>query len=190
MDDYYNYTLRQARIDAGYTLKELAAMIGLTYCALRNYERFMNYPIQENAEKIAKILGKEVQVLFPESLREYVRQTKIERYGKKKMDALDFALRPDRRARKLEDETAENHRVVLEKEELRRRVQKILKTLPYREREIIKLRYGLENGYSYTLEEVGALFKVTRERVRQIEANAIRKLQQPSRSQELIGFLD
>ena len=67
---------------------------------------------------------------------------------------------------------------------------KVLKTLSYREREIIKLRYGLGDGYSYTLEEVGHIFKVTRERIRQIEAKAVRKLQQPSRSQELAGFLD
>ena len=73
---------------------------------------------------------------------------------------------------------------------LRNRINKILKTLSYREREIIKLRYGLGDGYSYTPEEVGHIFKVTRERIRQIEAKAIRKLQQPSRSQELLDFLD
>ena len=73
---------------------------------------------------------------------------------------------------------------------LRTRITKVLKTLSYREREIIKLRYGLGDGYSYTLEEVGHIFKVTRERIRQIEAKAVRKLQQPSRSQELVGFLD
>ena len=75
-------------------------------------------------------------------------------------------------------------------EMLRTRINKVLKTLSYREREIIKLRYGLGDGYSYTLEEVGHIFKVTRERIRQIEAKAVRKLQQPSRSQELVGFLD
>ncbi|MEN6458016.1 MAG: sigma-70 family RNA polymerase sigma factor [Thermoguttaceae bacterium] len=73
---------------------------------------------------------------------------------------------------------------------LRTRIAKVLKTLSYREREIIKLRYGLGDGYSYTLEEVGHIFKVTRERIRQIEAKAVRKLQQPSRSQDLVGFLD
>jgi RNA polymerase primary sigma factor len=73
---------------------------------------------------------------------------------------------------------------------LRLRISKVLKTLSYREREIIKLRYGLGDGYSYTLEEVGHIFKVTRERIRQIEAKAVRKLQQPARSQELVGFLD
>jgi len=75
-------------------------------------------------------------------------------------------------------------------EMLRGRIGRVLKTLSYREREIIKLRYGLGDGYSYTLEEVGHIFKVTRERIRQIEAKAVRKLQQPSRSQDLVGFLD
>jgi RNA polymerase primary sigma factor len=75
-------------------------------------------------------------------------------------------------------------------EMLRERIDIILKTLSYREREIIKLRYGLGDGYTYTLEEVGRIFKVTRERVRQVEAKAIRKLQHPVRARKLEGFLD
>ena len=90
----------------------------------------------------------------------------------------------------LPDGEAENPSLGAAQEMLRGRIQKVLKTLSYREREIIKLRYGLGDGYSYTLEEVGHIFKVTRERIRQIEAKAVRKLQQPSRSQELVGFLD
>ena len=62
--------------------------------------------------------------------------------------------------------------------------------LNYREREIIRLRYGLADGYAYTLEEVGKIFSVTRERVRQIETKAVRKLQHPIRSRQLSGFLD
>jgi RNA polymerase primary sigma factor len=72
---------------------------------------------------------------------------------------------------------------------LRNQIEGILKTLTYREREIIRLRYGLGDGYTYTLEEVGRIFKVTRERVRQIEAKAVRKLQNPVRSQKIEGFL-
>jgi len=90
----------------------------------------------------------------------------------------------------LPDGTAENPATGAAQEMLRTRINKVLKTLSYREREIIRLRYGLGDGYSYTLEEVGHIFKVTRERIRQIEAKAVRKLQQPSRSAELIGFLD
>ena len=73
---------------------------------------------------------------------------------------------------------------------LRDKIENLLKTLTYREREIIRLRYGLGDGYTYTLEEVGRIFKVTRERVRQIEAKAVRKLQHPVRSKQLEGFLE
>ena len=72
---------------------------------------------------------------------------------------------------------------------LRDRIEGLLKTLTYREREIIRLRYGLGDGYTYTLEEVGRIFKVTRERVRQIEAKAVLKLQNPVRSSVLEGFV-
>jgi RNA polymerase primary sigma factor len=75
-------------------------------------------------------------------------------------------------------------------EMLKDKIDTVLKTLTYREREIIKLRYGLGDGYTYTLEEVGRIFKVTRERVRQIEAKAVRKLQHPVRSKQLRGFME
>lgn len=75
-------------------------------------------------------------------------------------------------------------------EMLKDRIDVVLKTLSYREREIIKLRYGIGDGYTYTLEEVGRIFKVTRERVRQVEAKAIRKLQHPVRARKLEGFMD
>ena len=72
---------------------------------------------------------------------------------------------------------------------LKDRIESLLKTLTYREREIIRLRYGLGDGYTYTLEEVGRIFRVTRERVRQIEAKAVKKLQHPVRSKQLENFL-
>jgi RNA polymerase primary sigma factor len=73
---------------------------------------------------------------------------------------------------------------------LKSRIEEAMEHLNYREREIIKLRYGLADGYSYTLEEVGKIFSVTRERVRQIESKAVRKLQQPYRSSSLASFID
>jgi RNA polymerase primary sigma factor len=73
---------------------------------------------------------------------------------------------------------------------LKDRLESLLKTLTYREREIIRLRYGLTDGYTYTLEEVGRIFRVTRERVRQIEAKAVKKLQHPVRSKQLETFME
>ncbi len=72
---------------------------------------------------------------------------------------------------------------------LKDKIEQLLKSLTFREREIIRLRYGLVDGYSYTLEEVGRIFKVTRERVRQIEAKAVQKMQNPVRAKHLEGFL-
>ncbi|MBI3840299.1 MAG: sigma-70 family RNA polymerase sigma factor [Planctomycetia bacterium] len=73
---------------------------------------------------------------------------------------------------------------------LKNRLADVMQSLNHREREILRMRYGLTDGYAYTLEEVGKIFSVTRERVRQIEAKAVRKLQQPYRSRGLLGFLD
>ncbi len=90
----------------------------------------------------------------------------------------------------IEDETAVSPVSAAAQEMLRDKIDSVLNTLSFREREIIKLRYGIGDGYTYTLEEVGRIFKVTRERVRQIEAKAVRKLQHPVRSRMLEGFLD
>jgi RNA polymerase primary sigma factor len=71
-----------------------------------------------------------------------------------------------------------------------REVERILSTLSEREAQIIRLRFGIGTGYPRTLEEVGRIFNVTRERVRQIEAKAIRKLRHPSRSRPLREYLE
>ncbi len=92
-------------------------------------------------------------------------------------------------------EFVEDHRDVdplydTNQEALKNRIEEAMEHLNYREREILRLRYGLADGYSYTLEEVGKIFSVTRERVRQIESKAVRKLQQPYRARSLASFLD
>jgi len=90
----------------------------------------------------------------------------------------------------IEDERQEAPSDAAAQDMLKHRIEQVLKTLTYREREIIKLRYGIGDGYTYTLEEVGRIFKVTRERVRQVEAKAIHKLQHPVRARKLQGFVD
>jgi len=89
----------------------------------------------------------------------------------------------------IEDEKQEAPAESASTEMLRQRINDVLRTLTYREREILKLRYGIGDGYTYTLEEVGRIFKVTRERVRQVESKAIRKLQHPVRRQRLASFM-
>jgi RNA polymerase primary sigma factor len=78
----------------------------------------------------------------------------------------------------------------MNQELLKSRIDELLATLNDRERAVIRLRYGLTDGCAYTLETVGKIFSVTRERVRQIEVAAIRKLQHPARARILRGFLD
>jgi RNA polymerase primary sigma factor len=73
---------------------------------------------------------------------------------------------------------------------LRKHIEEVLETLTDRERDVLKLRFGLDDGYARTLEEVGQHFKVTRERIRQIEAKALKKLKHPSRSRRLKDYLD
>jgi RNA polymerase primary sigma factor len=90
----------------------------------------------------------------------------------------------------IEDKTVEQPLNVANQEMLKEKIERVLSTLSYREREIVKLRYGIGIDQTYTLEEVGNIFKVTRERVRQIEAKAIKKLQHPIRSRRLESFVD
>jgi RNA polymerase primary sigma factor len=70
------------------------------------------------------------------------------------------------------------------------RTAQVLRTLSPREEKIIRMRFGMEDGSEHTLEEVGRAFSVTRERIRQIEAKALRKLRHPSRSEKLRSFFD
>ncbi len=73
---------------------------------------------------------------------------------------------------------------------LKEQVEDVLESLTERERKVLQLRFGLDDGRSRTLEEVGKEFHVTRERIRQIEAKALRKLRHPSRSRKLKDYLD
>jgi RNA polymerase primary sigma factor len=73
---------------------------------------------------------------------------------------------------------------------LKDQTAQVLRTLTPREEKVIKMRFGLEDGSEHTLEEVGQSFAVTRERIRQIEAKALRKLRHPSRSRKLKAFMD
>lgn len=90
----------------------------------------------------------------------------------------------------LEDTNRETPAQAAAKNMLKEKLLEVISSLSVREREIIKLRFGLGDGYIYTLEEVGKIFKVTRERVRQIEAKALRKLRHPSRAKPLENFVD
>jgi RNA polymerase primary sigma factor len=90
----------------------------------------------------------------------------------------------------LEDHRIESPAEALSISALKGRMGNILETLSLREREVIKMRFGIGRDSTFTLEELGKKFKVTRERIRQIEIRALKKLRHPVRSRNLEGFLD
>jgi len=90
----------------------------------------------------------------------------------------------------IEDKDVENPSNQTQFKMLQEEIITILKTLPAREQDVLKMRFGLDDGYSLTLEEVGLYFNVTRERIRQIEAKALRRLRHPKRSRRLKDYLD
>ncbi len=90
----------------------------------------------------------------------------------------------------IEDKDVENPANQTAFKLLQEQLQDVLCTLPPREQEVLKMRFGLEDGYSLTLEEVGLYFNVTRERIRQIEAKALRRLRHPKRSRRLKDYID
>ena len=90
----------------------------------------------------------------------------------------------------IEDKEVENPATKTAYTLLQEQVQGVLSTLPPREQEVLKMRFGLDDGYSLTLEEVGLYFNVTRERIRQIEAKALRRLRHPRRSSGLRDYID
>jgi len=90
----------------------------------------------------------------------------------------------------IEDKDVENPANQTAFKLLQEQLRSVLSTLPPREQEVLKMRFGLDDGYSLTLEEVGLYFNVTRERIRQIEAKALRRLRHPKRSRKLKDYLD
>ena len=90
----------------------------------------------------------------------------------------------------IEDKSAENPSDVTSYSLLREKLSDVLTTLTDRERKILEMRFGLADGYERTLEEIGKMYNVTRERIRQIEAKALRKLRHPTRVRHLQGFLE
>ena len=90
----------------------------------------------------------------------------------------------------IEDKEVENPASQTAYTLLQEQLRSVLNTLPSREQEVLKMRFGLDDGYSLTLEEVGLYFDVTRERIRQIEAKALRRLRHPRRANGLRDYVE
>jgi RNA polymerase primary sigma factor len=90
----------------------------------------------------------------------------------------------------IEDKSSESPAEITSFTLLKDKLGNVLSSLTHRERKVLELRFGLSDGYARTLEEVGRQFNVTRERIRQIEAKALRKMRHPTRIRQLQGFLE
>lgn len=214
-DSYYNYNFREARISAEYSIKELAKEVGVSVPAIYAYERLRCAPNPFVARRIARILGKKTYEIFPPQLREIIREVCKERRGnenqkyfneiKERVESGEASLNEIKKYRELESlispvpiervlktelVSGDNTEKEIDALNLADKPKRVFNTLTYREREVIKRRYGLGDGYTYSLEEVAEEFKVTREIVRRIEAKAIMKLQHPIRADRLEGFLE
>lgn len=135
---------------------------------------------------LQEVLDTDVEDLFPLKLYTEVLPPGI----KTVCPFTDLPADMRREITQLADDKGEDPVVGAAQAILKSKIEHVLKILSYREREIIKLRHGLGDGYSFTIEEVGNIFKVTREKIAQIEAKAVSAAQQRSRSQELVDFLD
>ena len=147
------------------------------------FETLKRWPDPNEAEELASILDVDEHVLFPEGLRERCANVPASVRFSVPMTALPAPEAPAL----LEDPD------MLEgplNDELRRSLATVVATLTLREQKVLRLRFGLDGGESQTAEEVGKAFNVTRARIHQIEAKALRKLRHPSRSKKLRGYLE
>lgn len=191
-----NATLRERRKELGLDQQQLAELVGFGRgTSISHYETLRYFPNSEIAGKIAEVLGVSSQELFPEWLKEFnMSQSKIPYL---KMEVLEADMNPQelKRAIKIAEKfepnfTVEDPHITAEISELGEKLEQILDSLTKRERWVLKLRSGLADGKSYTLEEVGDEFGITREAIRRIEAKALRRLRHPSRAKKVIEFLD
>jgi RNA polymerase sigma factor (sigma-70 family) len=171
-------TLMRWRIANGYTSQHSAAVA----CGI-SYSRWLSVEsLRFNEVSHATILAiSEFTGLLPEEI--------IPKTLHKKMlgfDRIAFRDVPDKLLESIVDDGADKQLLVCE---IRDALETVLRTLTFREREVLRMRYGLDGNQPKSLGEVAKILGVTRERVRQVEARAIRKLQHPVRSEKLCRFL-
>jgi len=142
-----------------------------------------NYSL--HAQRIADYFKMLPEDLFPTSLYALTLPATLERTYSSEAVLLSLECRE---ARLLQDENDLNEKLNLD--ELQQQIKEVLSTLSPRKEAILKMRFGIDGDREHTLEEVGEAFNICKDRVRQIEASALRNLQHPSRSGKLRGFLD
>jgi RNA polymerase sigma factor (sigma-70 family) len=181
--EIYHQKLRNLRKSKGLSQGELAAECNMTIQRFQAIEQIKSFPRETEAYAIADFFSIDPIGLFPKwSLPAY----KVKRPQDRAFEVQRIALTsPEILQLEASNDTEEE----IDKELLKENLETVLDTLTIREKRILKLRFGLDNGKPQTLEEVGKEFGVSRGRIRQIEANALRKLKHPTRRCLLQSFI-
>jgi RNA polymerase sigma factor (sigma-70 family) len=182
-----NARLFDSRKEMGFTAPAFAATVGISPGRLRLIETLKRVPTEDEICRMAIALEKMPEYLFPDKLLTAV-QAGVFAKRQVELDAPQLDnLRLISRPMLLTDGGLGQVEQKVDGQYLRSRIEKVFRTLAPREVKVLKLRFGLDGGNARTLDEVAAMLDVTRERIRQIEIQALRKLRHPSRSRFLAG---
>lgn len=186
----YNARLIDARKSRGLRQSDLAIMCGISTAYMGHIETLRVIPSSDTRQEICSALQLEEDYLFPDALMAAVKEGLFEHRLAELEGKQIIRLTETRQSRMLPPHITDEEMVHLaEQSILKDKVKQILHKLTPRERAVIEARFGLGEGGAKTLDEVASMFGVTRERVRQIEVKALRKLRHPSISQSLKDFL-
>ena len=183
----FNNEVRKRREAMGLTQKQLEKLANVGGQKIGNIESFRVYPTKDEAERIAEILDAPIDALFPKWLEIYKpKRTSIVTETIVTEKLIESQTNPFLLTDGSEAECA------IDRDLLHEELEKELSTLSPREKKVLTLRYGLDpdDQVPRTFEEVSAIFGVTRERIRQIEKKAMRRLRHPTRSRVLKQMLD
>lgn len=183
-----NTHLVEARKAKGITQDEMGRAIRMSKVKLSNIENLRRVPSSAEQAEIAAYLCQSIDFLFPDILMKAIEEGVFARRDAQLTEPQIISLTEAARLQiSYDGETA----IIEECDRhlLSERISEVLTTLDPREEKVLKLRFGLEDGRSRILEEVGKEFGVTRERIRQIESKALRKLRHPRRARQLQAFL-
>lgn len=175
----FNYNLSEAIKDKGFTRNAFAAELGCSVQQLYRYLRFAAYPKPARRQRISLLLRVLEEDIFPDRLKDLGLTRQPEAIAISESDAKELMLIP-----------SDDGPLDSDAELLAPQIHEALATLEDRERLVIEIRYGFRDGQAHTFEDIGIMLGVTRERIRQINAKALRKLRHPSRSKKLRDFLE
>jgi RNA polymerase sigma factor (sigma-70 family) len=194
----YLQRLVAARKAKGYTQAMLSSLTGIKLTLISRIETMRVIPDIEMRQEIADALAVDIDYLFPETLLEAIRDGLFKNRVVDLDEARLIKLAIEKKALALpppDDPSSRSEIAIGAPVDLtfsggaRSAIRRVIGTLGVVEQKVIRLRFGLEDGRCRTLEEVGKEFSLTRERIRQIESKALRKLRHHTRSRKLAGYL-